>query len=175
MKLMPWVVVCWLMLLAASSAVANGATEEVERTVSGPYEIMVGVLPVPPKQGFVHLTVALTQKDTSSPVTDAEVLARVRPEGETRRSVARLLNSPGSPLYYDRNVEFSKAGTWIVTIEVTKGLGDATISFPLEVEGQPQNLAGRLAWGLVTGAIILGALWVILSIRRAQSRKRASP
>ena len=152
---------------------ANGATVEVVQTVSGPYEIMVGILPSPPVQGFTHLTVTVADTNTGQPVTDAQVLAFFQHEEEGRQRQAQLFNSDASPEYYDRSLDLSRAGLWFVTVEVSNALGQTSVDFRLEVEGQPQSLAGRLVWGVMTGVVLLGAAYVVWSIRRTGRRRRS--
>ena len=162
-------------LLAAirtSPAVANGATVEVLRTVEGPYEIVVGTLPFPPTEGLVHLTVTITELATAQPVTDAHVEVFARRQGKEKRVRAELFNSQASPLFYDRNVELSGAGLWLLSIEVSSQLGDAVVDLTLEVQGMPRSLGGMLAWVGMTVIILLGGTYVWWSISRSSRKKR---
>ena len=160
-------------LAQANGARANGATVEVVRTNIGPYEIMVGALPNPPKAGFVHLTVTVTDLATSLPVTDASVRVFVRRQGDERRGQAVLLNSPAAPGYYDANVNLPRSGLWQFSIEVSADQGQETIDLSFSVESQAQTLSGRLTWSVMTAVIVLGAVYVWWTARKARRRRSA--
>ena len=150
----------------------NGSSVEVIMMTEGPYEIFVGIIPSPPVEGVTHLTVTVTDVSTSLPVTDADVEVLFHKQGEDGNTRAKLFNSPASPTHYDRNVELTRAGLWLLTVNVNGRLGAVEVDFSLDVLEPPRSLSGGLTWVGVIAILILGSVYVRWSISRTNPMRR---
>ena len=140
---------------------ANGDSVEIFRERSGPYEIVLGVLPQQPTVGTIHLTITPIDAQTSDPIENSKItIVAYDPGGEPAYQV-RALNTPNNPMYYDANLTISIPGIWTLKLFIeSEVLGNITVNVPLTVERQaiPPSPWGTAIWLIVLVTIIGGAL-----------------
>jgi len=155
-------------------ALGHERAVEILREVDGQFEVVVAALPEKPRVGTVHFSVTPLEAATGAVVSNANVTLTVRRGPDQRPIVARAVNTPAAPQYYDANITFTTAGDWSVTVEVQSDeLGEATVEMPLRVDDQritPNSGGGYVLLGVV---ILLagGAVHLWLSSRRARARR----
>jgi hypothetical protein len=128
-------------LVSASLVYANGRVLELKKHTAGPYEIAAGTIPGTPVVGAFHMTMNVTDTANNAPIIDANVIVSavgpVDPEdpesGPTILGPLEAKNSPTDPIFYDINTVVGKEGTWMFTVDVNAGLGEASTEFPIEV------------------------------------------
>lgn len=165
------------MLLSSSTVEAHG--EEVLRERVGPYEVVVAILPERPAIGTVHFSITPLDASSGQLVTQVKIWLTAHDEKGEPVYAARAVNLPNTPRYYDTNVKFEEAGTW--TIELTleqESLGEATLSFPLEIESAAigAGAGGGFVFLGVFAVLIGGAVYIWMSARRAaRAREESGP
>lgn len=150
---------------------ANGDSVEIFRERSGPYEVVLGVLPQQPTVGTIHLTITPIDAQTSEPVKNSQItIVAYDPSGKPAYKV-RALNTPNNPTYYDANLTVPKPGIWILKLSIENELlGNITINAPLTVERQsiPPSPWGTAIWLIVLITITGGALQLWRRSRSAE-------
>ena len=129
----------------------------------------LAVLPYPPKVGHVHFSITLSDVETSSDVTDAEITIVANDEGGEPAYQALALNTPQEPRFYEANISFRAAGSWSLEVRVdSPRLGATTFSVPMEVEIQSIAAApeGTLVFIGLMIVLVGGATYVWYSARR---------
>ncbi len=164
-----------LMLLSGvRPAVGHERAVEIFREVDGQFEIVVAALPENPKVGIVHFSVTPLEAATGAVVSDANVTLTVRRGPDRRPILARAVNTPAAPQYYDANITFATAGDWSMTVEVRSDeLGEANVVWPLRVDEQritPNSAGGYVLLGIVI-LLVGGSVHLWLSSRRARARR----
>ncbi len=164
-----------LMLLSGvRPAVGHERAVEIFREVDGQFEIVVAALPENPKVGIVHFSVTPLEAATGAVVSDANVTLTVRRGPDRRPILARAVNTPAAPQYYDANITFATAGDWSMTVEVRSDeLGEANAVWPLRVDEQritPNSAGGYVLLGIVI-LLVGGSVHLWLSSRRARARR----
>ena len=164
-----------LMLLSGvRPAVGHERAVEIFREVDGQFEIVVAALPENPKVGIVHFSVTPLEAATGAVVSDASVTLTVRRGPDRRPILARAVNTPAAPQYYDANITFATAGDWSMTVEVRSDeLGEANAVWPLRVDEQritPNSAGGYVLLGIVI-LLVGGSVHLWLSSRRARARR----
>jgi len=154
---------------SAGEAHANGGGTEVFRGRQGSYELGVGVQPEKPTVGIVHFSVAPLNFVTSLPVTDARVLIVAGDDQGKDIYEARAVNTPDARGQYEANIAFDSSGVWSLRVEIeTDDLGQATFSFPFNVEDQSitPSTAGAVVFAGVTAVLIGGTVYLWWTSRR---------
>ncbi len=151
------------------SARAQVEAKEIFRHRQGGYEMGLAVLPYPPKVGHVHFSITLSDVETSSDVTDAEITIVANDEGGEPAYQALALNTPQEPRFYEANISFRAAGSWSLEVKIdSPRLGATTFSVPMEVEIQSIAAApeGTLVFIGLMIVLVGGAAYVWYSARR---------
>ena len=151
------------------SARAQVEATEIFRHRQGGYEMGLAVLPHPPKVGHVHFSITLSDVETSSDVTHAEITIVANDEGGEPAYQALALNTPQEPRFYEANISFRAAGSWSLEVSVdSPRLGATTFSVPMEVEVQSIAAApeGTLVFIGLMVVLVGGAAYVWYSARR---------
>ncbi len=166
----------WLLMLLTGVRPALGHERAVEifREVDGQVEIVVAALPENPVVGIVHFSVTPLEAATGAVVSDASVTLTVRRGPDQRPILARAVNTPAAPQFYDANITFVTAGDWSMAVEVQSDeLGEATVELILRVDDQritPSAAGGYVLLGIVI-LLVGGAGHLWLSSRRARARR----
>ena len=160
-----------LYALSPSSPVGgHGDVVEIVRERAGAYEVVVAILPERPAVGTVHFSITPLDSSNGQLVTQAKIWLTAHDETGEPVYESRAVSLPATPHYYDTNVKFESAGTW--TIELTleqESLGEAALSFPLEIESAAigAGAAGGFVFLGVFAALIGGAVYLWMRARRA--------
>ncbi len=175
------VVLC-LLLTALTAAVVWAQSDEdfdplFTRNV-GDFEIAVRWLPPAPQVGFVNIAVKPTVAASGEPVTDARVLLVVEEAvGEPVFEVVAV-NNPDSPTIYRANMKFEEAGNWVLHIQVASATsGQADFRAPIVVLPPPIEPGLEGGWVFLGIFIVLvgGAIYLVISSRRARAAREAGP
>lgn len=167
------------MLVSALSPARSAAQESRERGLEvvskqdGPYIVAVRILPEVPRVGSVNFTVTVESVAGSVLVEEADVeVVATNPDGEPDW-LSPAISFPRSPTSYVGNGLFKQSGTWKIEVRVSGPEGEAAIEFQLEVRplGRSRTAGGSVALAIALLAVVGGATWVILSIRRSQRRR----
>ena len=165
-----------MLLPGVRPALGHERAVEIFREVDGQFEIVVAALPERPRVGTVHFSVTPLEASTGAVVSDANVTLTVRRGPDQRPIVARALNTPAAPHYYDANVTFATAGDWSMSVEVRSDeLGEATVEIPLTVDDLrlvPSSAAGYVFLGVL---IVLVGVPLLLWFNLRRSRARRGP
>jgi hypothetical protein len=141
---------------------------------AGPYRIDVIANPSTLSLGSVRYTVMVFNAENAQPVSDARVLVRARQQEECAEGWATALNSPVTPESYQAQIELDRSGTWLMSVEVISPLGRVEVEVPSQQVPQPrQSQAGGLVFASISGVLIIGAGYLVWSIRRAQQKREA--
>jgi hypothetical protein len=163
-----------MLLPGVRPALGHERAVEIFREVDGQFEIVVAALPENPVVGTVHFSVTPMEAATGAVASDANVTLTVRRGPDQRPIVARAVNTPAAPQFYDANVTFATAGDWSMTVDVQSDeLGEATVEVLLRVDDQritPNSAAGYVFLGVVA-LLVGGAVHLWLSSRRARARR----
>lgn len=157
--------------LRVDQASANGATRLiVDDAKEGPYLFRVGILPVSPKVGNLHLSIFIRPADGHAPISDGRiVVVATGPESGMTAGPALATNAPQSPQVFDADIRLTNLGSWTVTLETTSELGQAALIVPLQVtEAEGFNLL------IVVVIVVLVAAIGALGWSRVQRRRRPS-
>ena len=163
-----------MLLPGVRPALGHERAVEIFREVDGQFEIVVAALPEKPKVGTVHFSVTPLEAATGAVVSDANVTLTVRRGSDQRPIVARAVNTPAAPQYYDANITFAAAGDWSMTVEVqSDDLGEATVEMTLGVDDLRITPSSAGSYVLLVIVILLvgGAVHLWLSSRRARARR----
>ncbi len=139
--------------------------EEVVRAKTGPYDITVVTNQAAPNSGNVAFIVDVVEEAAQAPVSDAQVRIRTRNEADGTEAYAIALNTPRAPgRYVASEVVLSTSGTWDISVDVSSPLGEVTSGSP----------SGSFVFSAASLAIVLGALYLWRSSRRALRRQAAA-
>jgi hypothetical protein len=162
--------------VAPPTALAQEALPEPFRQTAGPYEI--GILAAPSTLSIGEVTFVVTVADaaTGQPVPDAHVVIRVEHDLACREGCWGLgVHTTDVTREYQAVMNLDHAGEWRVAVEVTSPLGEATVEAPPVQIAQPlRSTSGSLVFVGMTVVIVLGAIYVTWTIRRAQRRRGAA-
>lgn len=124
------------MLATWTSVHANGRVVTFDKRIAGPYEIAVGTIPGTPTVGTIHLTMTVSDLDTSTFVLGADVdVTGVGPDSDSVEiGPVEATPDPIDPVYYDVAAQVDRIGTWTFTVDVSSEQGDASATFPIEVQ-----------------------------------------
>ena len=166
-----------LAVLPAGGASANGGAMEIVRKMAGPYEVVVAIQPERPVVGSVHFSITPIDPSTQQVVPNAEIILVANDERGRPTYQSRALSLPHAPRFYDANILFESTGTWTMEVSIrSESLGDAMLTFPLEVEQQSlvPGPAGSAVFLVVFAVLMGGATYVWYSARRAAKRREAA-
>ena len=150
--------------------------EEVVRAKTGPYGITVVTNQAAPNSGNVAFIVDVVEEAAQAPVSDAQVRIRTRNEADGTEAYAIALNTPRAPgRYVASEVVLSTSGTWEISVDVSSPLGEVTVTLPsVEVQITSGSPSGSFVFSAASLAIVLGALYLWRSSRRALRRQAAA-
>jgi hypothetical protein len=161
----------WLM---SSPVQAQQSGVEPYQVIAGPYRIEVIANQSSLSLGSVRYTVAVLNAENSRPVSDAQVVIRARHQESGTEGWATALNSPVTPERYQAQIELNQPGSWLVSVDVTSPLGRVEVEAPSQQVPEPsQSRAGGLVFAGITVVLILGSVYLVWSIRRAQQKREA--
>lgn len=131
---------------------------------AGPYNVTVWSWPEPPREGEVHISIAVVLAEDASPVLDAEVeVGAETSSGDLVISVPATTEDSENKFLYEAVLEFPDKGMYDVTIAV-RGSSEAEVAFQIEV--LPEKAFNPLLLiPIVIGVIGIGA-WLIRRKRR---------
>ena len=178
-----------LLVLAALSAglwQAGGAIAQTEEesprqvivnSVSGDYEIVVGVTGVRSVVGPQRFTITVRDVATREWVTDARVSIFGTPPDGGRRLYSPALNSPANPTTYISQIPLNDEGAWVMDVEVTVAGVLVATEGVLEVEPRVRGSGASVPYGTAVLGLILvaffgGAGWLVLQSRKAMKARR---
>jgi hypothetical protein len=157
LKYVAWVIFSLAIMFASvTQARAHGiGTPQVINAPAGPYLISIWTDPDPLRVGEAHVTVAVTDPETESPVLDASVMVQLVLLDEPSVSLSAPATSENAALkiVYVAVFEPEQAGRWqgMVIVDGTEGTSEA-VKFDFSVlPPAPVN------WGLV-GSVSIGLL-----------------
>ena len=151
----------------------GGGALQLSNAAAGPYLVSVWLQSDTPRQGPMHVTIAVSQPAPGSdnaagePVLGAvvRVTAQPLPAGDGRIPIEVLATSAAAlnKLYYEADFEVTQTGLWRFLIEVSGPDGGGALSFDKEV--RPAVSVGWPVWAAIIGVLALAG-WL------AQSRAR---
>ncbi|RMF86786.1 MAG: hypothetical protein D6736_14280 [Nitrospinota bacterium] len=155
--------------MGVSRVEANGGTPRLEAVAAGPYLLSAWTQPDPPRVGRLHVSVAVMDPSTKGVILDADVRLMVHPVGEEGRltSIQATHGAGTNALLYHANVELSREGPWLITVQVEGEDGQGVASFSLAVE-PPAALGWKKLGGGGAGILLL-LLWMTWYRRRHRS------
>jgi hypothetical protein len=157
-----------------SLALAQQNDIEPYQVTAGPYQIEAIANQSNLSLGSVRYTVMVFNAENARPVPDARVVVRARHQEEGIEGWATALNTPVAPERYQGQIELDRPGTWLISINVTSPLGRVEVEVPSQQVPQPrQSQAGGLVFASISGVLIIGAGYLVWSIRRAQQKREA--
>jgi hypothetical protein len=170
-------VLVFLLAMASQSPFAASAQQsniEPYQVTTGPYRIEVIANQSNLSLGSVRYTVMVFNAENARPVSDAHVVVRARHQEEGIEGWATALNTPVAPERYQGQIELDRPGTWMISIDVNSPLGRVAVEVPSQQVPQPrQSRAGGLVFVGISGVLIIGAGYLVWSIRRAQQKREA--
>ena len=110
---------------------ANGFTVPIVREVSGPYEYLVGIFPLNPGVGDLHMSITLI--GDRSAVTEAVVTVHGSVAGSTERVGPIVASNDSQPGVYELNLYLGQPGNWVFEIEINSLLGRTLLELELDV------------------------------------------
>lgn len=146
----------------------GGGEPRLTNVAVGPYRIYLWSLPEPPRVGDFHLSVILTEPDSSAPVSDedksleAAILdanVEIMLEPVDRKGDSMVLSATHDEavfkVFYEADAQLLTAGKWQATVSVAGPKGEGNASFELDVLP-----ARTVNWTLIVG-IGIGILTLI--------------
>ena len=142
---------------------------------AGPYSIDVLANASNLSLGSVTYTITVLNAQDGQPVPDAVVLVRAQQAQGGEEGWANALNSPGVPSQYTARMELGGPGRWEMSVDVSSSLGRVEVEVPAQTVPSPrQSRAGSLVFIGVFLAILMGAGYLVWTIRRAQRKREAA-
>lgn len=159
-------------VLPVSTAAAGGESFQIFRGPSGPYEIVVGVLPHKPKVGVMHISVSVLEPGTDRPIEDVVIMIVAHDsEGEPVYQSPALQN-PDDPKFYDANISFYTPGQWSLLVKVdsdAKGPGEAMVPMFISPTSLDPGIEGFFVLLIIVAAISGGVIYLWWSSRRKRA------
>jgi hypothetical protein len=156
------IAVALLTAIAVPAARAHGGgTPQLTNEDIGPYWISVWTAPDPPREGQLHVTVAVAEpgagdaQQAGAPVLGATVDLTLTPRSGGLADVSATATNEQSAnkLFYEADVVVPAAGDWLVTVDVQGEVGTGQASFNLALEpAQDSN------WLLLSGGGLLAVM-----------------
>ena len=164
-----------LAAMAPATALAQEPLPEPYRETAGPYEISVLAAPSTLSIGEVTFVVTVVEAETREPVPDANVVVQVEHDLVCQEGCWGLaVHTTDVDEEFQAVMNLDHAGQWDISVEVESSLGQVTIQAPpVEIARPLRSTSGSLVFVGMTVVIVLGALYVTWTIRKAQ-RRRAS-
>ena len=170
----------WAVATAWGPGPAAAQTEpeprELFRGRSGPYEIIVGILPNLPLVGAIHFLVSPLDTVTREIVADARILIVAIDEDGVPTHQSLAVNTPSAPDLYEANITFKAPGRWRLRVDIRSDrMGEASFDVPLEVRPAP-TAASRSGGILFVGVFLVlvgGTLYLAYTARRARRRAQS--
>lgn len=145
------------------------------REIIGPYEIGVLSLPSSLSLGLVTFIVFVVEAPSGKPVPDATVVIRVKHSLAGTEGYGLAVHTSDIPEQYNATMNMDLSGEWSATVEVSSALGKVEVEIPpVVVPAQRQRLAGSIVFLAMSGVILLGAGYVIWTMRQAQKKRSAT-
>lgn len=147
---------------------------EILQATQGMYGLSVYVLPRVPAVGQINFTVFPVAAADGRPVSDAEITLVAYDSDGVPTYQVRALNTPTSEREYVGNLTLRAEGFWDIHVKVSsEGLGEETFVARLSVA--PASVGSSPAGGyvmvFVLALLVVGAVFVWISSRRALSRR----
>ena len=174
---------CIIVLAALALASVSPATAQAQdplpepyREIAGPYELGILAAPSTLSIGEVTFVVTVIDAATRQPVPDANVVVRVEHDLACREGCWGLaVHTTDVYEEYQAVMNLDHAGQWDVSVEVESPLGQATVQAPpVQIARPLRSTSGSLVFVGMTVVIVLGALYVTWTIRKAQKRRAAN-
>lgn len=160
--------------LISSPVLAQQSGVEPYQVTAGPYRIGVIANQSGLSLGSVSYIVMVFDAENSRPVSDAQVMIRARHQESGAEGWATALNSPVAPERYQAQIELNRPGSWLVRVDINSPTGRVEVEVPSQQVPEPsQSRAGGLVFAGITGVLILGSVYLVWSIRRAQQKREA--
>jgi len=142
------------------------------REVIGPYEIGVLSLPSGLSLGQVTFIVFVVETPSGKPIADANVVIRVSHGVSGTNGFGLAVHTSDIPEQYNATMNMDNPGTWTAMVEVSSTLGKVEVEIPpVIVPAQRQRIAGSIVFLGMSGVILLGAAYVIWTMRRALKKR----
>ncbi len=143
--------------------------------IIGPYELGVIAIPSSLSIGKVTFIVFVVEAPSGEPVPNANVVIRVEHKLAEAEGYGLAVHTTDIPEQYNAIMNLDHSGEWRATVEVTSALGKVEVEVPpVVVPAQRQRTAGSLVFLGMSGVVLLGAAYVIWTVRRAQKRRNAA-
>lgn len=165
-----------LLLLASAFVVRavaahGGGTPRLTNHDIGPYWISVWTAPQPPREGVLHITIAVAEpgeaagQQAGAPVLGATVDVTLTPPASGLATVydSATNEQSANKLFYEADVIVPVAGEWLVTVAVQGPEGEGQAQFPLIIE--PARAGNWFLWGGV-GLLAIAGFYVYYAGRR---------
>ena len=169
---MSFMVALLVLTLISTPVLANGRVTRFDRLSADPFLISVGTIPETPVAGNLHLTMKVMEKSTSIFVLDATIIVSGTGPSDRATGVGPIVatNNSLDPTFYDVNLSVDEIGKWLFTISIEADLGEADVTFEIEVvKSSPVS-------GIIALAVLIALVTILgLSIRalvREQQKKR---
>lgn len=144
----------------ATSFAHGGGEPRLTNAEVGPYRLYLWSLPEPPRVGDLHFSVAVTEPDTrtlvsdedeslEAPILDADVKIVLKPVGNEGDPIMISATHDEAifEMYYEADTQLLTAGKWQATVSVAGPEGEGNASFELDL------LPARMVnWTLIVGA-----------------------
>ena len=160
-----------VLLVGLRPALAHERAVEIFRGQDGQFEVVMAALPEKPVVGIVHFSITPVDAASGTVISDADVTLTVSRGPGKRPILARAVNTPAAPQYYDANITFVSSGEWTAVVEVrSDALGEATVetSFNIDERRIPASSSGAF---VLLGILVLfagGVTYLWRSSRRAR-------
>ena len=149
----------------------ESGTKEVQ-VRAGPYDINVVASLSNLSLGQARFFITVLDITNGEPVNDARVVVRLKHSVNDTQGWATALYVPDLPEHYEARVSLDAPGIWRVAVEVTSSRGSEEIAAPtLEVPAMRSYTAGSIVFAGVFVLLLLGAGYVIWSVRRLQRQR----
>ena len=161
---------------ALPTALAQEPLPEPYRETAGPYEISILAAPSTLSIGEVTFVVTVVEAATQQPVPDASVVVRVEHDLVCQEGCWGLaVHTTDVVQEFQAVMNLDQVGQWDVSVDVDSSLGKATVQAPpVQIARPLRSTSGSLVFVGMTMVIILGALYVTWTIRKAQQRRAAN-
>jgi len=147
-----------LLLTPTLSQAHGGGTPQLTNEPVEPYLLSAWTNPDPAVVGEMHITVALALAATGDAVTDPIVRVMASPQNGAGDAISVVASHEGAltPIFYEADLDFSHAGSWLIQIEVAGNEGSGGAGFQLEVREKGLN------WMLIgiIGSVVVVVVWM---------------
>ncbi len=182
--LLPLMVLALLLSAQANAAFAQSAEQQEDiagpvridrNVVAGGYDLFVEAEASNLSLGTALVSVAVLNAVTGEPVPDARVVIHTRHLESSETGWASALPVPERPEIYRARMQLEYPGPWDFSVEVDGSLGRVETRVGSVTIPEPrQYWVGSVVFGGMSVILLMGAAYVVWSIRRAQKRRGAA-